>query len=184
MKIEVLGETELCLSQWEEDGIDIELGKLPRFSALAMFIASLGRCTFAVIDHYALRMDVPIENIVTHLENNDSNPLNSIEDCIDRFVSGAMEVDPDRAAFPEKAGSIKPKDLLAPERAEEFLDAESRAPLQPVPDSLLPRFCYRVPQSSEKRFRERLRRCEMASPILESKITKRLNGKFPNYIIQ
>ena len=68
MKIEVLGETELCLSNWEEDGIDIELGKLPRFSALAMFIASLGRCTFAVIDHYALRMDVPIDNIVTHLE--------------------------------------------------------------------------------------------------------------------
>ena len=68
MKIEVLGQTELRLSDWEEDGIDIVLGKLPRFSALAMFIASLGRCTFAVIDHYALRMDVPIENIVTHLE--------------------------------------------------------------------------------------------------------------------
>jgi uncharacterized OsmC-like protein len=68
MKIEVLGQTELRLSDWEEDGIDIELGKLPRFSALAMFIASLGRCTFAVIDHYALRMDVPIENIVTHLQ--------------------------------------------------------------------------------------------------------------------
>jgi len=68
MKIEVLGQTELRLSDWEEDGIEIILGKLPRFSALAMFIASLGRCTFAVIDHYALRMDVPIENIVTHLE--------------------------------------------------------------------------------------------------------------------
>ena len=68
MKIEVLGQTELRLSDWEEDDIDIVLGKLPRFSALAMFIASLGRCTFAVIDHYALRMDVPIENIVTHLE--------------------------------------------------------------------------------------------------------------------
>lgn len=68
MKIEVLGQTELRLSNWEEDGIDIVLGKLPRFSALAMFIASLGRCTFAVIDHYALRMDVEIENIVTHLE--------------------------------------------------------------------------------------------------------------------
>lgn len=48
--------------------MDIELGKQPRFSALAMFVASLGRCTFAVVDHYALRMDVPIENIVTHLE--------------------------------------------------------------------------------------------------------------------
>jgi len=68
MKIEVLGQTELRLLDWEEDGMDIDLGKMPRFSALAMFIASLGRCTFAVIDHYALRMDVPIENIVTKLE--------------------------------------------------------------------------------------------------------------------
>jgi len=68
MKIEILGQTELRLSDWEEDGIDIILGKQPRFSALAMFIASLGRCTFAVIDHYALRMDVPIENMVTHLK--------------------------------------------------------------------------------------------------------------------
>ena len=68
MKIKVLGQTELRLSDWEEDGMDIDLGKLPRFSALAMFVASLGRCTFAVIDHYALRMDVPIENIVTKLE--------------------------------------------------------------------------------------------------------------------
>lgn len=68
MKIEVLGQTELRLSDWEEDGLDIDLGKMPRFSALAMFVASLGRCTFAVIDHYALRMDVPIENIITKLE--------------------------------------------------------------------------------------------------------------------
>lgn len=68
MKIEILGQTELLLSDWEADGMEIILGKMPRFSALAMFVASLGRCTFAVIDHYALRMDVPIENIVTHLE--------------------------------------------------------------------------------------------------------------------
>ena len=68
MKIEVLGQTELRLLDWEEDGMDIDLGKMPRFSALAMFVASLGRCTFAVINHYALRMDVTIENIVTKLE--------------------------------------------------------------------------------------------------------------------
>ena len=67
MKIEILDQTELRLSDWEIDGIEILLGKQPRFSALAMFVASLGRCTFAVIDHYALRMDVPIENIVTHM---------------------------------------------------------------------------------------------------------------------
>ncbi len=75
MKIEVLGQTELRLSDWEADGLDIQLGKMPRFSALAMFVASLGRCTFAVIDHYALRMDVTIENIVTKLEwDFDENP--------------------------------------------------------------------------------------------------------------
>jgi len=75
MKIEVLGQTELRLLDWEEDGMEIDLGKMPRFSALAMFVASLGRCTFAVIDHYALRMDVTIENIVTKLEwDFDSEP--------------------------------------------------------------------------------------------------------------
>lgn len=85
MKIEVLGQTELRLSKWEEDGLDIDLGKMPRFSALAMFVASLGRCTFAVIDHYALRMDVPIENIVTKLEwDFDSEPT--------RFKSIKMDI--------------------------------------------------------------------------------------------
>jgi len=75
MKIEILGQTQLRLSKFDEDGMDIVLGKAPRFSALAMFVASLGRCTFAVLDHYALRMDVPIENIVTHLEwDFDSEP--------------------------------------------------------------------------------------------------------------
>lgn len=85
MKIEVLGQTELRLLDWEEDGMDIDLGKMPRFSALAMFVASLGRCTFAVIDHYALRMDVTIENIVTKLEwEFDSDPT--------RFKTIKMEI--------------------------------------------------------------------------------------------
>ncbi len=85
MKIEVLGQTELRLLDWEEDGMDINLGKMPRFSALAMFVASLGRCTFAVIDHYALRMDVTIENIVAKLEwEFDSDPT--------RFKTIKMEI--------------------------------------------------------------------------------------------
>jgi len=68
MKITVIGQTEIKLSAFDEEDIEIILeNKMQRLSALAMFIASLGRCTFAVIDHYALRMDVPIENIVTHL---------------------------------------------------------------------------------------------------------------------
>lgn len=69
MNIQVLGKTELRLSRFDEDGLEIILeNKMPRYSALAMFVTSLGRCTFAVLDHYAMRMDVPIENIVTHLE--------------------------------------------------------------------------------------------------------------------
>ena len=69
MIIQVLGKTELRLSRFDEEGFDVQLeNKMPRLSALAMFVTALGRCTFAVLDHYALRMDVPIENIVTHLE--------------------------------------------------------------------------------------------------------------------
>ena len=69
MKITVVGQNELKLSSFDEDGIEIILeNKMQKLSALAMFVASLGRCTFAVLDHYALRMDVPIENIVTKLE--------------------------------------------------------------------------------------------------------------------
>lgn len=69
MKITVVAQHELVLSSFDEDGMEIILeNKMQRLSALAMFVASLGRCTFAVLDHYALRMDVPIENIVTTLE--------------------------------------------------------------------------------------------------------------------
>ena len=69
MKITVVAQHELVLSSFDEEGLDIILeNKMQRLSALAMFVASLGRCTFAVLDHYALRMDVPIENIVTTLE--------------------------------------------------------------------------------------------------------------------
>jgi len=67
--IQVLGQTELRLSRFDKEEFDVQLeNKMPRLSALAMFVTALGRCTFAVLDHYALRMDVPIENIVTHLE--------------------------------------------------------------------------------------------------------------------
>lgn len=68
MNIQVLGQTDLRLSRFDQDGMDIVLeNKMQRLSALAMFVTSLGRCTFAVLDHYALRMDVEIENIVTRL---------------------------------------------------------------------------------------------------------------------
>lgn len=68
MIIQVMGQTELRLSRFDEDGLDIKLeNKMPRYSALAMFVTSLARCTFAVLDHYAMRMDIPIDTIVVHL---------------------------------------------------------------------------------------------------------------------
>jgi uncharacterized OsmC-like protein len=68
MNIQVVGQTELTLSRFDEEGFEVILeNKMHRLSALAMFVTALGRCTFAVLDHYALRMDVEIENIVTHL---------------------------------------------------------------------------------------------------------------------
>lgn len=68
MKIHVYNKTDIRLSSFDEEGLDVTTEtKALRFSALAMFVCSLGRCTFAVLDHYALRMDVPIENIVTRL---------------------------------------------------------------------------------------------------------------------
>ena len=68
MKIQVLGQKELRLYDLHESGWDIELvGKIPHLSALALWVACHARCTFAVIDHYGLRIDVDIENIVMRL---------------------------------------------------------------------------------------------------------------------
>ncbi|MCK5897309.1 MAG: OsmC family protein [Cocleimonas sp.] len=69
MKVQVIGQQEIRLSRFDlVDEFDIVLeNKMMRLSALAMFVASLGRCTFAVLDHYALRMDVEIENILTKM---------------------------------------------------------------------------------------------------------------------
>ncbi len=68
MKIDVLGQTELRLSHFDDDGLDIELANEElRYSAIAMFVSSIARCTFAVLDHYAMRMEISTENIVIHL---------------------------------------------------------------------------------------------------------------------
>jgi uncharacterized OsmC-like protein len=69
MIVQVIGQQEIRLSRFDlMDDLEIVLeNKMQRLSALAMFVTSLGRCTFAVLDHYALRMDVEIENIVTQM---------------------------------------------------------------------------------------------------------------------
>ena len=68
MNIEVLGQTELRLSRFDKDEINMNSSnETLKFSAIAMFVASLARCTFAVLDHYATRLELSTENITTHL---------------------------------------------------------------------------------------------------------------------
>lgn len=68
MNIEVLDQTELRLSRFDLDELNVTLANdAMRYSAIAMFVTSLARCTFAVLDHYAMRMEISTENIVTHL---------------------------------------------------------------------------------------------------------------------
>jgi len=68
MNIDVLGQTELRLSRFDLEELNVSLkNEATRYSAIAMFVTSLARCTFAVLDHYAMRMEITTENIVTHL---------------------------------------------------------------------------------------------------------------------
>ena len=72
MNIQVIGQTELHLSRFDVEELNVSLGnfgngKSDRYSAIAMFVTSIARCTFAVLDHYAMRMEVTTENIVTLL---------------------------------------------------------------------------------------------------------------------
>jgi len=68
MNINVLSETELLLSRFDLEGLDIQLeNDMSRYSAIAMFVTSLARCTFAVLEHYANRLEITTENISSHL---------------------------------------------------------------------------------------------------------------------
>lgn len=68
MNIKVLGQTELRLSRFDSDELNVNLAnKAIRYSAIAMFVTSIARCTFAVLDQYAKRMEITTENIVTEL---------------------------------------------------------------------------------------------------------------------
>ncbi len=68
MKIHIPGDKQLEMSQFEEEGLDIT-SKNPAlyFSALAMFVASLGRCTYATLAVYGDRQDIDPENIRMNL---------------------------------------------------------------------------------------------------------------------
>ena len=69
MKIYLQKNHRLHLSEFEEDGLDIELeNDALYFGAIPMFVASLGKCTFAVMESYSMRLDLPVDEITMDLE--------------------------------------------------------------------------------------------------------------------
>ena len=68
MNIQVLGQTELRLSRFDVEDLNVSLeNNSTRYSAIAMFVTSVARCTFAVLQNYSTRMDITTENIVMHM---------------------------------------------------------------------------------------------------------------------
>ena len=68
MNIQVLGQTELRLSRFDLDELNVSLeNETERYSAISMFVTSLARCTFVVLDHYAIRMEITAQNITIDL---------------------------------------------------------------------------------------------------------------------
>ena len=69
MKIYLQKNHRLHLSDFEEEGFDIELeNEALYFGAIPMFVASLGKCTFAVMESYSMRLDIPADTITMDLE--------------------------------------------------------------------------------------------------------------------
>jgi len=69
MNIHVITQESLQLSDLESDELNVELkNEALYFGAISMFVASLGRCTYAVLNSYAMRLDVPVDNITMQLK--------------------------------------------------------------------------------------------------------------------
>jgi len=65
VNIQVLSQTGLRLSRFDIEALNVNLeNDTKRYGAIAMFVTSLARCTYAVLDQYAMRMDITTENIV------------------------------------------------------------------------------------------------------------------------
>lgn len=68
MKVHLLASTEQHLSEFEEDSFELSLeSEALYYGAIAMFVTSLGKCTYAVLESYALRLDIEPDNIKTQL---------------------------------------------------------------------------------------------------------------------
>jgi len=68
MKVHLTTMTEQHLSEFDEDSFELSLAsEALYYGAIAMFVTSLGKCTYAVLESYALRLDIEPDNIKTQL---------------------------------------------------------------------------------------------------------------------
>ncbi len=68
MQIHLIEEAKIQMSDFEEDEIEISVETDAHyFGAMPMFVASLGRCTFAVLESYSMRLDLPVHDISMEL---------------------------------------------------------------------------------------------------------------------
>jgi uncharacterized OsmC-like protein len=68
MKVHLAAETEQYLSDFEEDDFELSLeSEALYYGAIAMFVTSLGKCTYAVLSNYAMRLDIDPDAISTQL---------------------------------------------------------------------------------------------------------------------
>jgi len=69
MHILLQNQTEILINQFDQDQLTTELANENLyFGAMPMFVASLGRCTYAVLESYSMRLDIPAENIEMKLK--------------------------------------------------------------------------------------------------------------------
>jgi len=64
MNIHQINSQQFVLSNLAKADVNISAeNKSLSFNALTMFVASLGRCTYVILAHYAMRLDKPVRNI-------------------------------------------------------------------------------------------------------------------------
>ncbi|MCK5727549.1 MAG: OsmC family protein [Thiotrichaceae bacterium] len=69
MNVHLVNQTEVLLSNMHEDGFEqSQENEALYYGAIAMWVTSLGRCTFAVLDHYALRLELEPDDITVTLQ--------------------------------------------------------------------------------------------------------------------
>ena len=83
MKVHLVDQTEVHLSDLLEEGFHQTQEKEGLYyGAIAMWVTSLGRCTFAVLDNYALRLELDPDDITMTLKwefNHDPTAIKSID---------------------------------------------------------------------------------------------------------